>query len=135
MLFRSERAPGPPSNYPSLLRVVDAAASFAVAALLFALIFRVLPDLTLPWTDLLVGAALTSALFGVGRYLIGIYMAKAGVASAYGAAGSLVVVLVWIYYAAQILFLGAELTGAIARRRHPQLFEAFGRRGGESEAP
>jgi membrane protein len=116
-----DKLPGPTSKFPSMLRVADFAASFTITMFLFALIFRVLPDVTLPWTDVLAGAALTSALFTLGRYLIGEYLARAGVGSAYGAAGSLVIVILWVYYAAQILFLGAELTGAIARRRHPHL--------------
>lgn len=91
--------------------------SFAVSTLLFALIFKVVPDVRIAWRDVLPGAIATAALFTIGRYLIGLYLGRASVASSYGAAGSLVAVLVWVYYSAQILFLGAELTQAYAARK------------------
>jgi membrane protein len=90
--------------------------SFVVVMLLFAMIFKFLPDTTVAWRDVWVGAALTALLFTFGKFLIGLYLGKSSIASAYGAAGSLVVLLVWIYYSAQILFFGAELTQVYARR-------------------
>jgi membrane protein len=90
--------------------------SFFVVMLLFAMIFKFLPDTTVAWRDVWIGAALTAILFTVGKLLIGLYLGKSSVGSAYGAAGSLVVLLVWIYYSAQILFFGAELTQVYARR-------------------
>jgi membrane protein len=86
-------------------------------AVLFALIYRVLPDPRVPWRDVWPGAALRFALFGFGKFAIGFYVGNTAVASVYGAASSLVVLMVWIFYSAQILFLGAELTRALGRRR------------------
>ena len=108
--FGSGRIPTP------LLHAVDLVVSVAVVAVLFAMIFKILPDVRIAWGDVWVGAFATSVLFTVGKILIGLYLGRSGVASAFGAAGSLVIVLVWIYYSAQILFLGAELTKAFARR-------------------
>lgn len=101
-----------------LLYAVNALVSVGVITLLFAMIFKILPDVEVAWRDVWLGAAVTALLFVAGKYAIGIYLGRAGVASAYGAAGSLVVVLVWVYYATQILFLGAEFTQVYARRRH-----------------
>lgn len=99
-----------------LWHLANALVSFVVVMLLFAMIFKFLPDTTVAWRDVWVGAALTALLFTVGKFLIGLYLGKSSIASAYGAAGSLVVLLVWIYYSAQILFFGAELTQVYARR-------------------
>ncbi|HXG02166.1 MAG TPA: YihY/virulence factor BrkB family protein, partial [Candidatus Binatia bacterium] len=104
---------------PGVLHAVNTVVSLAVITGLFAMIFKVLPDAEVAWRDVWLGAALTALLFVVGKEAIGLYLGKAGVASGYGAAGSLVVVLVWVYYAAQILFFGAELTQVYARRRRP----------------
>jgi membrane protein len=87
--------------------------SFVIVTLLFALIFKLLPDAEVAWRDVWVGAILTAALFTVGKFAIGLYLGKSGLASGYGAAGSLVVLIVWVYYSAQILFFGAEITHAI----------------------
>jgi len=100
----------------SLLQLVNVVVSFAVITLLFALIYKVLPDVQLGWRDVWLGAAVTSLLFTVGKSVIGLYLGKSSFASAYGAAGSLVVLLVWVYYSAQILFFGAEFTKVWARR-------------------
>jgi len=91
--------------------------SFAVATLLFAMIFKILPDAKVPWRDVWSGAILTAVLFTVGKLLIGLYIVHSGLGSAYGAAGSLVVLVVWIFYTAQILFFGAELTHVYSKRR------------------
>ncbi len=90
--------------------------SFAMTSLLFAMIFKVLPDVKIAWRDVAIGAVATALLFTLGKFLIGLYLAKSGVASTYGAAGSLVIVLLWIYYSSQILFLGAEFTQVYASR-------------------
>jgi membrane protein len=90
--------------------------SFLVVTLLFAMIFKLLPDTSIAWRDVWVGALITAILFTIGKFFIGLYLGKAAVGSAYGAAGSLVVLLIWIYYSAQILFFGAELTQVYARR-------------------
>jgi membrane protein len=106
--------------------VANFVVTFALLTLLFAMIFRWLPETDLAWSDVWAGAAATAALFSVGKYLIGLYLGRAAVGSAYGAAGAFVVLLVWIYYSAQILLLGAELTFVYARR--------FGRGVGEDPA-
>lgn len=90
--------------------------SVVVITLLFAAIYRFLPSERLPWSDLWVGSMGTSIAFVIGKFLLGFYLGRASVGSSYGAAGSLVLLLVWIYYAAQIFFFGAEFTRAHARR-------------------
>lgn len=97
--------------------LVNVVASLAVITLLFGLLFKYVPDAVIAWSDVWVGAAFTAVLFTGGKFLLGLYLGRASFASAYGAAGSLVVVLVWIYYSAQILFLGAEVTQVYARTR------------------
>lgn len=94
--------------------VVNFAASFVIIAGLFALLFKVVPDVKISWRDVRVGAAVTALLFTIGKYLIGLYVGKAGVASPYGAAGSLMVIVVWVYYSAHLLFFGAEFTQVYA---------------------
>jgi membrane protein len=84
--------------------------SFGVIALLFALIFKVLPDVEIAWRDVWIGAIITALLFNVGKHLFGLYLGRSTVSSVFGAAGSLVIVLLWVYYSAQILFLGAKFT-------------------------
>ncbi len=93
-----------------LWRVLNWLLSLALVTLLFALIYKVLPDVKLAWRDVWVGAVVTAVLFTVGKYLIGLYLGKSGVASPYGAAGSVVIILLWVYYSSQILLLGAEFT-------------------------
>ena len=90
--------------------------SLGVISALFALIFKVLPDVRLPWRDALLGGFFTSLLFSLGKLGIGLYLGKSGVASTYGAAGSVIVLLLWVYYSSQILLFGAELTRAYAER-------------------
>ena len=97
-----------------LWQIVNFLVSFGVITLLFAAIFKVLPDVKIAWRDVWLGAAVTALLFTVGKYLLGLYLANAG--STYGAVGSLVVFLLWVYYSAQILFMGAEFTQVYARR-------------------
>lgn len=91
--------------------------TFIVVTLLFAMIFKLLPDKQVAWRDVWMGAFLTALLFVVGKLLIGLYLGKSAIGSAYGAAGSLVVLVVWIYYSAQILFLGAEIAHTQAEYR------------------
>ncbi len=93
-----------------LLRVLTAAVSFVVTFVLFGAIFKVLPDVQIRWKDVWVGAVITAALFTVGKEAIGYYVGKSGTASAYGAAGSLMVIVLWIYYASLIVLFGAEFT-------------------------
>jgi membrane protein len=91
--------------------------SVGVITILFAVTFKLLPDVTIAWKDVWLGAAVTSFLFTVGKFLIGLYLGKSSVASAYGAAGSLVIIVIWVYYSAQILLLGAEFTKVWTKRR------------------
>jgi membrane protein len=99
-----------------LLHGINLVVSFGVITLLFAMIFKVLPDVEIQWRDVWVGAALTAFLFTIGKFALGLYLGKGDVGSAYGAAGSLVIMLLWVYYAAQILFFGAEFTQVYARK-------------------
>ena len=101
----------------ALLWVFDIGLSLALMTLLFAAMFVILPDAEVAWKDVWVGAGATALLFVVGKFLIGFYIARSNPGDAFGAAGSLAVVLVWIYYSGLILFLGAELTQVWARRR------------------
>jgi membrane protein len=97
-------------------QVINFLLSFIVTTILFGLIFKVLPDVKIAWSDVLIGASITSLLFSFGRFLLGQYLARATFNSTYGAAGSIVAFLFWVNYAAQILFFGAEFTQVYARR-------------------
>jgi len=99
-----------------VLQALNFLISFGVITVLFAMIFRFLPDVKIAWRDVWFGAAVTALLFTIGKFLIGLYLGNSSVASVYGAAGSLVIVLLWAYYSSQILFFGAELTQVWARR-------------------
>jgi membrane protein len=97
----------------------DLMISFVVITFLFALIFKLLPDVVVSWKDVWIGAVFTAVLFMIGKFLIGLYIGRASIGSVYGAAGSLVIVLVWTYYSSQILFFGAELIRAYAKYFDP----------------
>ena len=88
--------------------------SFALVAALFATIYKVLPSVRIAWRDVTVGAVVTAALFTIGKYAIGMYLGNSGLASTYGAAGSIILLLVWVYYSAQIFLFGAEFTRSYA---------------------
>jgi membrane protein len=109
-----------------LVQVANFGVSFALVAVLFALIFKVLPDAVARWRDVAVGAAATTALFVAGQVLMGLYFRFADVGEAFGAAGSLALVLVWIYYSAVIMFLGAEFTQLWAKRFGQQIMPEEG---------
>ena len=96
--------------------LVDVVLSFSIITVLFALIFKLLPDAVIAWRDVWLGAAMTALLFVVGKTALGLYLGYADVGSTFGAAGSLIVVLVWVYYASQIFLFGAELTQVYANR-------------------
>jgi len=98
-----------------MLALVNLVVSLGVVTVLFAMMFKTLPDADVRWSDVWIGATVTALLFVVGKAAIGLYLGNSSVASVYGAAGSLVVVLLWVYYSAQILFLGAEFTQVFAR--------------------
>jgi membrane protein len=97
-----------------MLELVNSAFLFIVIALLAAVMYKVLPAVEIAWKDVWIGAALTSLLFTIGKFLFGIYLGTGAVGSAYGAAGTFLVILVWVYYSAQILFFGAEFTRVYA---------------------
>ena len=97
--------------------VLNFALSFGVTTVLFAAIYKFLPDVKVPWSNLWVGAAVTSLLFSIGRFLIGLYLGNSAVGSTYGAAGSLIVILIWVFYSAQILLIGAEFTQVYSKYR------------------
>jgi len=100
----------------SYLQNINLLVSFGLVTLLFALIYKILPEADISWRDVWMGAIVTSVLFTLGKYLIGLYLGSSNVGSAYGAAGSLLVILVWIYYSAQIFLFGAEFTYVYARK-------------------
>jgi membrane protein len=99
------------------LQLLSLAVSLIVTTLLFALMFKFLPDIAVGWRDVLPGAFITALLFEMGKFLIGVYIGKQGLESTYGAAASLVVVLIWVYYSAQLVLFGAEITRAYTERR------------------
>jgi len=102
--------------FPALLKVVDFGISFALIAAVFALLFEYLPECRIAWRDAWLGAAVSALLFVVGQFLLGWYLGRAAISSPYGAFGGIVVFLLWSYYSAQILLLGAEFTRVYARR-------------------
>jgi len=108
------------ASMEAALHVMTFGISFAVITLLFAMMFKWLPDIAIGWRDVLPGAFLTAALFEIGKQLIGIYIGKQGLESTYGAAASIVVVLIWVYYSAQILLFGAEFTNVVAKTSPPR---------------
>lgn len=108
-----------------LLQVANLVVSFCITSVLFAMVYRILPRVWVAWRDVWIGAAVTALLFSVGKLAIGLYLGKAGVTSGFGAAGSLVVMLVWVYYSAQVFLLGAEFTWVFAH--------SHGSRAGETQ--
>lgn len=99
-----------------LWQILNFCISIAVVTALFALMFKTVPDAHIKWRDVWVGAAVTAGLFTLGKFLLGLYLGSAGVSSAYGAAGSIVALVIWVYYSAQVLLVGAEFTEVYARR-------------------
>jgi len=109
-------------------QTLDWCISIVVLTILFAGIFKLLPNVVIRWRDVWVGAVLTAVLFTLGKFLIGAYLARLAIASAYGAAGSLILVLLWTYYSAQIVLFGAEVTQTYARERGSVVFPSAGAR-------
>jgi len=107
-----------------LLRALNLLLTFGVLVLLFAMIFRLLPDVQIHWRDVWIGSGVTALLFTLGQLVLGIYFSNSTIGSAYGAAGSFVVILVWVYYSAQILLLGAEFTAVFAERSGREILPA-----------
>lgn len=102
-------------NEEVLLQVINALVSFGITTVLFAMIYKLLPSAKVEWRDVWTGALVTSLLFSIGKFLISLYIGKAAISSSFGAAGAFVVLMVWIYYSAQIFLLGAEFTAQFAR--------------------
>ncbi len=111
----------------AIAAIANAVGSFVLVAAMFALIYKIMPRVRVEWKDVWIGATVTALLFTLGKSLIGLYVGRSGVASAFGAAGSLVVILVWVYYSAQIFLIGAEFTWCYAN--------AFGSRKGLVDGP
>lgn len=105
------------AGWEAILHAIDFCISFAISTVLFAMIYKLMPRARIAWQDVWIGATVTAFLFEIGKLLIGLYLGKTSVASGFGAAGSLVVLLVWVYFAAQIFLLGAEFTWAYAQER------------------
>ena len=103
-------------DWNGLVNLLNVLTGFALTTLVFAMIYKVMPRVQIAWADVWVGAVVTAALFSLGRGVIGIYLSTAAVGSGFGAAGALVVVMVWVYYSAQIFLLGAEFTWVYAYR-------------------
>ena len=127
-----------------LAQILSGVIAFALIAVLFAAIYKVLPDKKIAWHDVMIGAIATSFLFSVGKFLIGAYIGSSSIASSYGAAGAFAVLLVWIYYSAQIFLFGAEFTKVYAETHgsHPSRLKqrrkaaaAGSRRFGEKPVP
>lgn len=100
----------------TLLEAFNFLVSFALVTALFAMIYKILPAVRIAWRDVIIGAVVTALLFSVGKWLIGMYLGNSAIGSSYGAAGSVILVLVWVYYSAQIFLFGAEFTKAYAHR-------------------
>ncbi len=130
------------NGWEPLLQLLELATSFVLITGLFAMIYKFMPRARIAWHDVWIGAAVTAFLFEIGKFLIGLYLGKSGVTSGFGAAGSLVVLLVWVYYSAQIFLLGAEFTWVYAHRHgskagEPEPIPAprIPSRSGEADAP
>jgi membrane protein len=117
-----------PAGWEAVMHVLDIVISFGLVTVMFALIYRYIPRAHVAWHDVWTGAAVTSLLFAIGKFAIGLYLGKSSVASSFGAAGSLVVLMVWVYYSAQIFLFGAEFTWVFAH-------EHGSRRGSERPRP
>jgi membrane protein len=105
------------SGAKTILQILNSIVAFGMAFLLFAMIFKILPAVTLRWHDVWTGALVTSLLFTLGKLLIGLYLGKSGITTSYGAAASIITILLWIYYSSLILLFGAEFTKAYAESR------------------
>jgi membrane protein len=101
---------------PFFIEVCDFLLSFLLITLLFAVVYKVLPNVKIAWTDVWVGSGITAILFTLGKFLFGMYLARSSIRSAYGAASSLAIILMWVYYSAQVFLIGAELTQVYANR-------------------
>ncbi|MEJ2672261.1 MAG: YihY/virulence factor BrkB family protein [Deltaproteobacteria bacterium] len=101
---------------PFIMQMADVVISILLITLLFALVYKVLPDVEIAWTDVWIGSAITAILFTLGKLLFGMYLGRSSITSAYGAASSLAIILMWVYYSSQVFFIGAEITQVYANR-------------------
>ncbi len=104
------------ANVKILFNTIDIAISFVLVTMLFAFIYRFIPDIKLPWKETLLGASATSILFAIGKFLISFYLTKALSIDAYGSAGALIIIMVWVYYSVQIFFIGASITYVYSKK-------------------
>ena len=102
-------------GWEALAQIINLAFGFVLSTIIFAMIYKLMPRVRVKWKDVWIGALVTSFLFTIGKFLIGVYIGTSGIASGFGAAGSLAVILVWVYYSAQIFLIGAEFTWVYAR--------------------
>jgi membrane protein len=107
---------GPEDTTGVILQAANFLFAFLLVTLLFAMIYKILPSVRIAWRDVMIGSLVTAALFSIGKFAIGLYLGNSAIASSYGAAGSVILVLVWVYYSAQIFLLGAEFTKVYAHR-------------------
>jgi membrane protein len=121
-----------PAGWEAVMHVLDIVVSFGLVTVMFALIYRFIPRAHVAWHDVWIGAAVTSLLFAIGKFAIGLYLGKSSVASSFGAAGSLVILMVWVYYSAQIFLFGAEFTWVYAHEHGSRRGEP---RPGAADAP
>jgi membrane protein len=110
--FMGSRLPGG----ATLWSIVNFVISFGFTTILFAMIYKVLPDLELAWRDVWLGGVITSLFFTIGKVLIGLYLGHSAIGSSFGAAGSVIIILIWIYYSSQVVLFGAEVTQAVVKR-------------------
>jgi len=127
-------------GWETLLQIVNLLVGFGLTTLVFAMIYKLMPRVKVEWHDVWLGALVTSLLFTIGKFLIGLYIGKSGVASGFGAAGSLIVVFIWVYYSAQIFLLGAEFTWVYAKtlgslRSEEGIAEVVQKAAGTDEVP
>lgn len=120
--------------HPAIWQTVTFLISFIGATVLFALIFKVLPDAVIEWKDVWVGAAITALLFSIGKFLLGLYLGREGAESTYGAAGALLLVLTWVYYTSNIVLFGAEFTQVYSRERGHKIMAKDGFKKVDAEA-
>ena len=107
---------GPADATGAVLQAVNFLVAFGLVTLLFAMIYKILPSTRIAWRDVIIGSVVTALLFSIGKFAIGLYLGNSAIGSSYGAAGSVILVLVWVYYSAQIFLLGAEFTKVYAHR-------------------
>jgi membrane protein len=110
---------------PTILHIVHLTFSFGFTTVLFATMFKILPDNPVEWGEVWLGAAVAAVLFTVGKHLISLYIGSSNIASIYGAAGALIIILVWVYYSVQILLFGAELAKAYTDQRRARFRELW----------